>query len=161
MSWADTDQPVVGVRIVDTTWATDVPLAGDVNITVDTNTRELLFYGEGEGETLPQRVEIQNVSVIQRRPCWTLDLNWRRPAFPAVILIAMSLWAFPMGHLPMESLGFELPTWLLKTSLWLLIALPLLLYRNPQQRLAIELAADQGVLIVEADAAGTALFLNL
>ena len=138
------DKPIVGVRIVDTTWTT-VPLAGEVEITVDTHARELLC---GEGE---QRLEVKDISVMNR-PRWMLDLNWRRPAFPAVILIAMCLWVFPMGDF-----GVQLPMWLL-TSLWLALALPLLLYRK-RQLLAIELAADQGVLVVEADDEGTSLLL--
>ena len=149
------DKPVVGVRIVDTTMAPGVPLAGDVDvdITVDTHARQLVFCGEGEA--VEQRVEVQNVSVMTSRPRWMLDLNWRRPAFPGVILIALCLWALPI---PVGDSGFQVPTWLLKTSVWLALALPLL--RDKRQLLAIELEADQ-VLIVETDDEGTALLLDI
>ena len=145
------DKPVVGVRIVDTTGATGVPLAGDVDMTVDTHARQLLFHGDGDGEAIQQRVEVQNVFVMNSRPGWMLDLNWRRPAFPVVIFIALCLWVFPipMGH-----------SWLLKTSLWLALALPLAFVKK-RQLLAIELVADQGVLVVETDDEGTALLLNI
>lgn len=149
------DKPVVGVRIVDTTMAPGVPLAGDVDITVDTHARQLLFCGESEA--VEQRVEVQNISVMNSRPRWMLDLNWRRPAFPGVIFIALCLWALPI---PMGDSGFQVPMWLLKTSVWLALALPLLFYRDKRQLLAIELEADQ-VLIVETDDEGTALLLDI
>ncbi len=149
----------VAVHIVDIqTSRKGFPLAvGDVSSALNPEKRQLVFYDSqgAEGGSEAVHLAIETVFVMNSKPGWTLDLNWRGVGVPSSILLAMALWA-----LPIDILAREMSTWGIKAILWGVLSIPLLLRRGRQQ-LAIELAEDAGVLIVETDANATAQLLNI
>ena len=133
----------------------ELPLAvGKVKCYIEANAKQLLFCSS---EAEPVCITVKHVFVMNDNPGWTLSLDWRRPALPAVVFLSMYLWNFPMENFFVS----ETATGGIKVFLGLAISIPLLLRRGRQQ-LAIELEENQGVIIVEThDARATALLLNL
>lgn len=149
-------QPLA-VRIVDVETCEGLPLAvGDVSSSLNPETRQIVFSASEAAGIGEVPVTIENVFVMNSNPGWTLSLDLRGLGVPFSILLAMCLWVFPL-----DNIVGEMPTWGIKGLLWFGLSIPLLLRRGRQQ-LAIELADNDGIIIVEThDTTGTARLLNI
>ena len=154
MSCSNSKQQVkqqVALRIVDVeTCQAPLAVGDDVSCSLNAETRQIVF-----GEV---PLTIKNVFVMNSKPGWTLSLDLRGLGVPFSILLAMGLWGLPMDNFVV---GGILSTWGIKAVLWVGLSIPLLLRRGRQQ-LAIELADENGVVIVEThDTHATAHLLNI
>lgn len=144
----DSNTEAIPVRIVDVETCEGISLpVGDLYCHPKEG-RELMF-SNSEGEILTS-VRLKNVFIMNSDPGWTLSLSPRKLGLPSAVLIGMVIWTLP---LPIDAIA--------KGLLWILLSIPILIKRERQQ-LAIELADDEGVLILQTpNNRATAQILNI